>query len=248
MSSAALSISNLTHQYKSTDKPLIDGLNLEIEEGSSFGLFGPNGAGKTTLMSLITSVIPYTSGSIQLFGKELKLHKKEVLSEIGYVPQSLSLYEELSPIQNLRYFGAMMGLSSEKVEKRSAEILDFLGLQNVTTKPIRTFSGGMKRRVNLAIGVLHQPRILFLDEPTVGVDVQTRHAIIAYLKMLNDAGTTLFYTSHHLSEAQELCNEIALIDQGHIIVNGNLNQVLNANNESELENLFIKLTGKEYRD
>lgn len=248
MAGSAIHISQLSHQYPNAAKPLISELDLEIEEGQSFGVFGPNGAGKTTLMSLITSVIPYQSGSIKLFGKEVKDNRKEALSQIGYVPQSLSLYDELSPIQNLKYFGAMMGLKSDKIANRSLELLNYLGLEDVMHKPTRQFSGGMKRRVNLAIGVIHQPRILFLDEPTVGVDVQTRHAIIAYLKSLNAQGTTLFYTSHHLSEAQELCDQIALIDHGKILVKGGLDEVLANNNKPDLERLFLDLTGNEYRD
>lgn len=244
----AVQVQNLSHQYKGAENPLMQKLNLAVKEGQSFGLFGPNGAGKTTLMSLITGVIKPQAGSVKLLGLNMETHQKEVRHQFGYVPQSLSFYDELTPIQNLEYFGAMMGLSRKQIRERGDELLQVLGLEKVGSKPVKEFSGGMKRRVNLAIGVLHQPKILFLDEPTVGVDVQTRHAIIQYLKELNANGTTLFYTSHHLSEAQELCNEIALIDNGEILVKDSLETILKNHRETTLENLFLKLTGKQYRD
>ncbi len=244
----AVQVQNLSHQYKGAENPLMNKLSLSVNQGQSFGLFGPNGAGKTTLMSLITGVIKPQAGSVKLLGLDMGTHKKEVRHQFGYVPQSLSFYDELTPIQNLEYFGAMMGLSRKKIKERGEELLQVLGLEKVGSKPVKEFSGGMKRRVNLAIGVLHQPKILFLDEPTVGVDVQTRHAIIQYLKELNANGTTLFYTSHHLSEAQELCNEIALIDNGEILAKDGLETMLKNHGETTLENLFLKLTGKQYRD
>jgi ABC-2 type transport system ATP-binding protein len=248
MSKPALSIQNLGYTYPKAEKPLFSGLNLEVEAGQSFGLFGPNGAGKTTLISLITNVLKYSTGSITFFGQELSQNRKSILPQIGYVPQSLSLYEELTPIQNLRYFGVMMGLSKAVANQKGAEILHVLGLDKVQNKPIKQFSGGMKRRVNLAIGVIHEPKFLFLDEPTVGVDIQTRHAIIDYLKALNEKGTTLFYTSHHLAEAQELCREIALIDNGELLVKDQLDKILLEHNQDSLEAVFIEMTGSEYRD
>jgi len=132
--------------------------------------------------------------------------------------------------------------------KRTRELLHILGLEDVRNKQVQTFSGGMKRRVNLAIGVIHNPKVLFLDEPTVGVDVQTRHAIISYLKELNNNGTTLVYTSHQLNEAEDLCNEMALIDEGKIVAKGSINELLEQHNTSSLENLFLKITGKSYRN
>lgn len=248
MSTEALNITNLEYQYSGMEKPLLEGLNLQVSKGVSFGLFGPNGAGKTTLMSLITGVLKGQGGSIELLGMDMASEHKSVRKKFGYVPQSLSFYEELSPVQNLEYFGAMMSLHRSQIKNRTDELLDILGLTKVRKKPVKQFSGGMKRRVNLAIGVIHQPEILFLDEPTVGVDVQTRHAIINYLKEMNTAGTTLVYTSHHLSEAEELCDEVALMDEGRILAKDSLKSLLNAYGQNSLESLFINLTGKEYRD
>ncbi|MFD2146734.1 ABC transporter ATP-binding protein [Mucilaginibacter antarcticus] len=152
------------------------------------------------------------------------------------------------PVENLEFFGAWAGLNASEIASRTDELLTILGLNDVRNKPVEKFSGGMKRRVNLAIGVIHNPRMLFLDEPTVGVDVQTRHAIISYLHTLNQNGTTLIYTSHHLSEAEDLCNQIALVDEGRIIAGGRIDDVLKAHNHQSLEDLFINLTGKAYRD
>lgn len=244
----AVEVKNLSHSYKGADTELMQQLNLEVREGVSFGLFGPNGAGKTTLMSLMTGVIQVQEGSVKLMGHDIGTNPKEVRYQFGFVPQSLALYEELTPIQNLEYFGAMLGLARKQLHERADELLSVLGLTHVAKKPVKQFSGGMKRRVNLAVGVIHRPKLLFLDEPTVGVDVQTRHAIISYLKELNAEGTTLFYTSHHLGEAQELCNEVALMDSGKILVKDGLTEMLQHHDEVSLENLFLKLTGKEYRD
>ena len=248
MEPAAVQVKNLKHRYKGQSGEVIPGLNLTVSKGESFGLFGPNGTGKTTLISLITGLLDYHHGEIQILGQEVKANRKQVRSHFGYVPQSLSFYEELSPEHNLQYFGAMMGLSSNVIKQRTEELLEVLGLSHVKSKAVKSFSGGMKRRVNLAIGVIHQPDIIFLDEPTVGVDVQTRHAIIAYLKKLNEQGTTLFYTSHHLSEAQELCDTVALMDAGLLVAHDKLPNLLASHKEEGLEGLFIKLTGKAFRD
>ncbi|TXI35102.1 MAG: ABC transporter ATP-binding protein [Niabella sp.] len=243
----AVSIQNLSFKYKGQTS-LISNLNLTINKGDRFGIFGPNGAGKTTLMSLMTGLISYSGGSIKIFDIEVKNHKKEANKIIGLVPQDFSFYEELSPVENMEFFGAWYGMNTEKIQTISTELLTVMGLKDVAKKPVKTFSGGMKRRVNLAIGVMNHPQILFLDEPTVGVDVQSRNAIISYLKKINEEGTTLVYTSHQLMEAEDLCTNIALIDQGEIIVQDSLQILLNNHQQSGLEGLFLELTGKAYRD
>jgi ABC-2 type transport system ATP-binding protein len=166
----------------------------------------------------------------------------------GFVPQDFSFYHELSPTENLEFFGAWAGLDSGTIKKRTDELLTVLGLTDVRHKQVQKFSGGMKRRVNLAISVIHRPTILFLDEPTVGVDVQTRFAIVDYLKLLNKEGMTLVYTSHQLHEAESLCRKIAMIDNGNIIVNDYLPNLLTEHQQEGLEGLFLSLTGKSYRD
>lgn len=248
MSNAAVRINNLGFTYPRQSTPCFTNLNLEVQQGERFGLFGPNGAGKTTLMNCMTGLLKFKQGSIQLLGHEIAHHKKSVNKLFGFVPQDFSFYQELSPVENLAFFGAWSGLQKKEIKDKTTELLEVMGLTDVRNKKVEEFSGGMKRRVNLAIGVIHTPRILFLDEPTVGVDVHTRHAIINYLKKLSDDGTTLIYTSHQLSEAEDLCNKVALIDDGKIIAHDTLNQLLIDHKEDGLEGLFINLTGKSYRN
>ena len=243
----AMQIEDLSFHYP--DQPgLFSHFNLRVEAGERFGLFGPNGAGKTTLMNLMTGLLTTSSGTIRLFGHEMKKHQRRINKLFGYIPQDFAFYQELSPVENLSFFGAWSGMTGPAIRKRTRELLDILGLVAVRHKKVQQFSGGMKRRVNLAIGVIHQPRLLFLDEPTVGVDVQTRHAIVNYLKQLNENGTTLIYTSHQLSEAEELCDTIALIDEGRIITHEALDSLLSKHRQEGLEALFLELTGKNFRD
>lgn len=246
-STPAMHIDDLSFGYPG-QPGIFSHFNLEIAAGQRFGLFGPNGAGKTTLMNLMTGLLSSSTGSIRIFGQESRKHHKSVNKLFGFVPQDLSFYPDLSPAENLAFFGAWSGLSGPDTRRRTGELLDILGLAEVRDKKVQQFSGGMKRRVNLAIGVIHQPPLLFLDEPTVGVDVQTRHAIISYLKQLNEEGTTLIYTSHQLSEAEDLCTRVALIDQGHIIAHDDLSSLLSAHRQEGLEGLFLTLTGKNYRN
>lgn len=246
--SSAVHIQHLEFRYPRHSAFSIHDLNLTVNEGERFGLFGPNGAGKTTLMNLMTGLRTFHSGSISLLNQELGKRKKEIFKLFGYVPQDFAFYQELSPKENLEFFGAWYGLGSAEIRKRSDELTKILGLAEYGNQRVHEFSGGMKRRVNLAIAVMHRPKILFLDEPTVGVDVQTRHAIIDYLKSLNESGTTLIYTSHQLSEAEELCERIALIDDGKILVHDDLDHLLTMYRQEGLEGLFLKLTGKAFRD
>lgn len=244
----AVDIKDLRFSYGEDAGVRFDGLTMQIRRGDRFGLFGPNGAGKTTLMSLMTGLLAPDGGSVELLGKSISGKGKEVNKLFGFVPQDFSFYHELSPVENLQFFGAWAGLSPGQTRRRTVELLDILGLMDVKNQQVGEFSGGMKRRVNLAIGVVHNPAILILDEPTVGVDVQTRLAIINYLQELNKQGTTLIYTSHQLNEAEDLCNEIAMIDHGKIIVQGNLDNILHNEDQDSLEDLFLKLTGHNYRD
>lgn len=245
MNLPAVKIAHIDFHYPHQENMLFSDLNLEIAKGERFGLFGPNGAGKTTLMNLMTGVLACPKGGITLFGDTINGKDKQVNSYFGYVPQDLSFYSELTPNENLEFFGAWSGLNKKEIRKRTVELLEILDLTAVKDRPADKLSGGMKRRMNLAIGVIHKPRILFLDEPTVGVDVRTRYDIINYLKELNTNGTTLIYTSHQLNEAEGLCKKIALLDEGKIIAYGDLDQLLTDHKQADLEGLFLKLTGKE---
>lgn len=244
----AVTLENINFSYSSSTALQVNNISLSITEGKRFGLFGPNGAGKTTLMSLISGLLSPSNGLITVLGKDRKTHKKDISKVLGFVPQDFSFYEELTPKENMEYFGAWYGLDAVTIQQKTEELLRKMGLWEVRNKMVKTFSGGMKRRVNLAIAVMHQPKLLLLDEPTVGVDIQSRNAIIQFLKELNQSGTTLIYTSHQLKEAEELCDEIALIDQGQIIAQGSLKDLLTTHQHHDLESLFLHLTGREYRD
>jgi len=248
MSIPAIRIQNLAFQYPGQEGICFKNFNLEIEAGERFGLFGPNGAGKTTLMNLMTGILTYTEGSIQLYGHEIRHHPKSINNLFGFVPQDFSFYPELSARDNLAFYGAWYGLERKQIRDRTDELLGVLGLSEDSNRILQSFSGGMKRRINLAIGVLHQPKVLFLDEPTVGVDVQSRHAIINYLIKQNESGTTLIYTSHQLEEAAELCDKVALIDDGKIIAHDSLEGLLLKHGHEGMEGLFLELTGKIFRD
>jgi ABC-2 type transport system ATP-binding protein len=244
----AIQIENITKRYKSAQEDSLSQVSLQINDRDVYGLLGPNGAGKTTLISILCGIIPPSQGNINYYIGGNSVSETERRSRIGFVPQEYAFYQELSARQNLDYFGAMYNLSKSDLAIRIDELLEALGLAKSADKKVSTFSGGMKRRVNLAIGLIHKPSILFLDEPTVGVDVQSKNAIIKYLEDINLTGTTIVYTSHHMSEAEAFCNRIALIDHGKVVVEGDLQKTLKENFAPDLQSLFIKLTGEEYRD
>lgn len=244
----AVNIHDLTFSYPEQSSSFFSNFNLKINDGERFGLFGPNGSGKTTLINLMTGLLSYSKGSIKLLGNEIKKYDKSINKYFGFIPQDLSFYQELSPAENLEFFGAWSGLQRPEIKTKIKELFGILGLSEVRDTPVQKLSGGMKRRVNLAIGVINNPKILFLDEPTVGVDVQTGFTIISYLKELNKNGTTLIYTSHQLSEAEDLCDKIALIDEGKIIAHDDLNTLLVEHGQQGLEGLFLNLTGKNYKN
>lgn len=243
-----IKIERITKRYPGATADSLCGVDLSVKVGDKYGVLGPNGAGKTTLISILCGLFGQSSGRIFYWGEEPIGVTKELQQRLGYVPQEYAFYHELTPLQNLEYFAAMCKLEKEVIKSRSSDILQRLGLLDVRNKKVGTFSGGMKRRMNLAIGIIHEPDVLFLDEPTVGVDVQSKMAIMRLLNELNEKGTTIIYTSHHLDEAQEFCNRIALIDNGAIIANGDTNALLAQHEATDLKELLIKLTGESYRD
>jgi ABC-2 type transport system ATP-binding protein len=249
MNNPVIHINQLYKKYKDADDFSVNNLSLVIEEKEIFGLLGPNGAGKTTLLSMLCGLIKPTSGTFTINNLSYDKNANNIKKIIGVVPQEYALYPTLTARENLLYFGSMYGLKGKDLKAKVEESLDHLGLLKFANKRIETFSGGMKRRVNLIAGILHQPSVLFLDEPTVGVDVQSRNVIIDYLKELNANGTTIIYTSHHLTEAQDFCTKIAIIDRGQLYAEGTpaglVSETPNAHN---LEDVFISLTGKELRD
>jgi ABC-2 type transport system ATP-binding protein len=244
-----IQISNLSKIYKDAEMYSLNDFTLTINEGQIFGLLGPNGAGKTTLISILCGLVKSTSGSFTIDGLSYAKNANDIKKIIGVVPQEYALYPTLTARENLLYFGSMYGLKGNDLKEKVIDSLDFLGLLKFADKRIETFSGGMKRRVNLIAGILHDPKVLFLDEPTVGVDVQSKNAIIDYLKTLNNNGTTIIYTSHHLAEAQDFCTDIAILDRGKIYAQGTPMGLIEATTSAKnLEDVFIALTGNELRD
>lgn len=244
-----IQINQLSKKYKDAETFSLVDFSLAVNEGQIFGLLGPNGAGKTTLISMLCGLIKPTSGSFSINNLTYAKNSNQIKKIIGVVPQEYAMYPTLTARENLMYFGSMYGLKGDNLKEKVIESLDFLGLLKFADKRIETFSGGMKRRVNLIAGILHNPKILFLDEPTVGVDVQSKNAIIDYLKQLNKKGTTIIYTSHHLSEAEDFCTDIAIIDRGQLYAQGTPESLISTTpNANNLEDVFISLTGKELRD
>lgn len=244
--SAVIEVRNLSKRYPGADFDSLIDLSFQVISGEKLGIFGPNGAGKTTLMSLLCGIFSASQGEVTFPGEVST--SKSIRFRMSYVPQDFAFYTELSPLQNLMYFGALYGIPKAELRTKAEHLLAVLGLSHVAKRKVGTFSGGMKRRVNLAIGIVNDPEILLLDEPTVGVDVQSKNAIMAYLEALNANGTTIIYTSHHMNEAQEFCERILLLDHGKLVAENSLDQLLQEHGETSLEALFLKLTGTAYRD
>jgi len=244
-----IEIQQLSKKYKGAENYSVSNLDLSVVEGEIFGLLGPNGAGKTTLISMLCSLIKPTSGKFTIEKLNYKEHKNQLKKLIGIVPQEYALYNSLTAHENLMYFGAMYGLKGSVLKENITNALIRLGLSDFAHKKIETFSGGMKRRVNLIASILHEPKVLFLDEPTVGVDVQSKNVIIQHLQELNKKGTTIIYTSHHLNEAEHFCTNVAIIDHGKIMIEGKPKDLISNQDEANnLEDVFIALTGKGLRD
>jgi len=249
MDDSIIHINQLSKQYKNVDVFAVKPIDLDIQKQEIFGLLGPNGAGKTTLISMLCGLLKPSNGEITIKELTFQKNKKTLQQLIGVVPQEYALYPTLTAYENLMYFGAMYGLKGADLKEKIIVSLDALGLLKFKDKKVKTFSGGMKRRVNLIAGILHQPEILFLDEPTVGVDVQSKNVIISHLEELNKQGTTIIYTSHHMEEAQEFCTRVAIIDSGEILIQGAPNQLIeNTKNAIRLEDVYLSLTGTNLRD
>ncbi len=247
--SPAIIIDNLVKFYKGAEEPALKGISLTVSEQEIFGLLGPNAAGKTTTINVLCGLIPLTSGSVTINSWELNRHLHEIKQIIGVVPQEIALYPTLTARENLIFIGKIYGLRGQKLKERIEECLVLLGLEKSADRRIQSFSGGMKRRINLIAGILHKPKIIFLDEPTVGIDVQSRTVIIEYLKKLNSEGTTIIYTSHYMEEAEQFCSQIAIIDNGRIIVEGRPKELIGSKpGYTDLESIFLLLTGRRLRD
>lgn len=246
---AIIDIQHLTKYYRRTAKPAIDGVSLNIPKGVIFGLLGPNGAGKTTMIRILCGLLAPTSGNVAIGGYSINLHLPEIRKIIGVVPQEIALYPSLTARENLEVFGGICGLRGSGLKSSIDEFLRIFGLEKNRRMQVGRFSGGMKRRLNLIAGLIHRPQILFLDEPTVGIDVQSKNVIVENLFKINREGTTIVYTSHYLEEAENLCSHIAILDEGHVIARGTLIEIRKEyGSSSKLEEIFLELTGKDLRD
>jgi ABC-2 type transport system ATP-binding protein len=229
--SPILDVQNLVKKFG--DITAVDGVSFDIQEGEVFSLLGPNGAGKTTTISMLSCLLEPTSGDAIIAGHSVTHDALEVKGVIGVVPQEIALYEELSARENLTFWGQMYGLGGSALKTRVKEVLEQIGLADRAKDKIKTYSGGMKRRVNIGVGLLHKPRLLFMDEPTVGIDPQSRRSILDSVKDLNKAGMTVLYTTHYMEEAEELSHRVGIIDQGKMIAIGTQKELTELVGENE---------------
>lgn len=243
-----LQITNLHKTYKNALEPSLQGLDISFSTGTIAGLLGPNGAGKTTTISIICGLIQPDSGNVLVMGNEVQNNLENIKKQIGVVPQSIALYPKLSALENLEYIGKLYGIKKAELREKIFHYLQIFGLEKNAGKTIENFSGGMKRRANIIASLLHDPVLLILDEPTAGVDVQSRNMIMEFLHSYNSKGHSIIYTSHLLDEAQQLCNEIAIIDHGKLVVHGKPDELIKEHSSHNLEGLFLKITGHGVRD
>jgi len=213
-----LEVKDLVKKYG--DFTAVKGISFDIKEGEIFSLLGPNGAGKTTTISMLSTLYAPTSGDATIAGHSVKQNPMAVRNAIGIVPQEIALYEDLTARENLIFWGQMYGLSGKALTVRVDEVLEQIGLVDKAKDRVKIYSGGMKRRVNIGVGLLHKPKLLFMDEPTVGIDPQSRRAILDTVKDLNKQGMTVLYTTHYMEEAEELSHRVGIIDHGELIALG----------------------------
>jgi len=237
-----IQVTNLSKSFRGLKA--VNNVNLNIQKGEIFGLLGPNGAGKSTTINLMSSLLQADAGSIILDGKNIATDKL-AKNSIGIVPQEISLYDNFSAYDNLLFFGKLYGINKKTLQGRIDEILQLIGLENRKNDLVKTFSGGMKRRVNIAASLLHEPKILLMDEPTVGVDPQSRNRIFEIVENLNKKGLTIIYTTHYMEEVERLCNRIAIMDMGKIIAQGTLEELQKQSNTTEKLALTFKDISKQ---
>ena len=234
MSDSILNVRGLTKHFG--EIRALDNLNLDLVPGEIFGLLGPNGAGKTTLISIISGTVKDFTGSIRFQGKDL-FHDRRLRRHLGIVPQEMAFYDELGARENLLFWGGLYGLGTRELRRRADELLEIVELADRSREPIKNFSGGMKRRLNLAIGMIHQPLLLLLDEPTVGIDVQAKVKILDIIGKSAENGTTVVFTTHQLAEVEVLCRRVAIMDHGRILAQGTLEELVQIVGEREVVNV-----------
>ncbi|MFP4975332.1 ABC transporter ATP-binding protein [Paenibacillus sp. CN-4] len=237
-----MALAELKNVVKRYDGRLtVDHVNMEIQEGEIFGLLGPNGAGKSTTISMICGLIKMDQGDIRIDGLPVATKALEVKKKIGLVPQDLALYEEMTAEENVAFFARLYGLRGKLLKERVAEALEFTGLADKAKDKPSTFSGGMKRRLNIACAIMHKPKLIIMDEPTVGIDPQSRNHILESVKELNRQGSTVIYTSHYMEEVEAICDRVAIMDKGHIIACGTEQEL--RERVAREEKIIVKATG-----
>lgn len=244
-----ITTTNLKKRYKGSTEEALKGITLTIGQGEFFGILGPNAAGKSTLIAILCGIIPYSAGEAKLFGRNISQNSDWLKSRFGLVPQEIALYPSLTVFENILFYGQMHGLYGKKLKNKAEESIKTFFLAEHKNKILSKCSGGIKRRVNLIAGIIHEPSLVLLDEPTLGVDTQLRILIFDYLKALNKTGTTILYTTHYMDEAEQLCSRVSIIDHGRIITDGKPAELIAASPGcNDLGHLFLNLTGTELRD
>jgi ABC-2 type transport system ATP-binding protein len=246
MNQSAIVIENLSKKY--SDVAALDDLNLQVAKGELFGLLGPNGAGKTTTINILCGLIKPTRGSAQILGYDVQKDSGKVKERIGVCTQETAIYPYLTAVENLELFGNLHTLDQKTLKTRSTMLLDKMGLAEDAKRKASKYSGGMKRRLSLALALIHDPEIAFLDEPTVAMDPQSRHAVWDFIKDQKSRGKTVILTTHYMEEAEELCDRVGIIDHGKLIALGTPKQLIAKNGVKNLEEVFIQLTGRNIRE
>jgi ABC-2 type transport system ATP-binding protein len=246
MSEMAIVVKGLTKKFE--EVTAVDGLDLQIEKGEVFGLLGPNGAGKTTTINILCGLLEPTSGSATVGGYDVRREQARVKELIGVCPQDTAVYPYLTGRENVELFGNLHTMPKQKLKENTDELLVKLSLKDDANRRLAKYSGGMKRRINLIIALVHDPEIAFLDEPTVAMDPQSRHAVWDFIKELEKKGKTIILTTHYMEEAQELCDRVGIIDHGKLIALGTPKQLMGEFHAENLEEVFMGLTGRKIRE
>jgi len=247
--SRLLEVTQLAKSYDG--KKVVDNMSFNVDEGEILGFLGPNGAGKSTTIRMITGIESNDSGTVSFIGQNTKTCMKEYQHSIGVVPQEIALYNDLSAYDNVKFFCSLYGYSKNELEERTKEALEFVGLWDKRKERPGKFSGGMKRRLNIACSIAHSPKLLIMDEPTVGIDPQSRNHIMEAIKILNNEGTTIIYVSHYMEEIENLCNRVVIVDKGHVIEDMDkekLKEKYKSLEKNSLEEIFLHITGTQLRD
>jgi ABC-2 type transport system ATP-binding protein len=238
-------VSNLRKKFDNIEA--LKGISFNIKQGECYGMLGPNGAGKTTIISIMSNILKPNEGEVSINGYDLKKNPLEYKKNIGVVTQEIALYNELSAYDNLLFWGSLYKVPRPELIKRIDETINLLGLIDRKNDKVKTYSGGMKRRVNIASALLHRPKVLFMDEPTVGIDPQSRNLIFEVVEKLQEDGMTIIYTTHYMEEAERLCDRIGIIDDGKIIVQGTLDELKTSGSMKETVSIsFANLTDERY--